>query len=438
MKKKGTVLAAATALGLLPGTAGAFCGVYVGSPGDTMTNRASEVVLARDNGRTTLSLVMDFTGNANDFALLLPVPVVLGPEDVHSVDFQLLDWIAAYSTPRFVEYECESMYETQGPYGVGCGGTLGCDGGYATGAFAPYYDTGTGVTVTSEFSEYGYDFVVLDAEQSDGLVLWLDENGYAVPDGGEAILQEYIDSGTFFLAAKIDMRRVERRGEWLPPIQFVYPSSQLQLPIRIGTISAEGAQDVVMYVLSDIDKGEVGIANYPELEVDTECMARDVDAGDFGSWYSGRIDAAIEKDGAGWVKEYSWDLEPSSDTATMGYHCDPCTASPAAPTQDGSFRAFGLDSMSAHLTRIRMRYTPEQATEDLVLYESGVLDVEQQVRIVSYKQELEFLYPVCDEGFVDNPGTCPDPYTPGTGWPWAASGLLLLGGGVASALRRRA
>lgn len=182
---------------------------------------------------------MDFSGSAQDFALLLPVPVVLGPEDVNSIDYALLDWIAQYSTPRYVEYDCAAMYETEGPYGIGCGGSLGC----ATDArpsFDAYYDTGTGVTVTSEFTEYGYDFVVLDAEQSDGLMLWLDENGYAVPEGGEAILREYIDAGTFFLAAKIDLDRVERRGAWLPPIQFVYPSSQLALPIRIGTISADG------------------------------------------------------------------------------------------------------------------------------------------------------------------------------------------------------
>lgn len=50
MPRQATVLAAAAALGLFPGAAQAFCGVYVGSPGEALANQSSEVVLAREGG----------------------------------------------------------------------------------------------------------------------------------------------------------------------------------------------------------------------------------------------------------------------------------------------------------------------------------------------------------------------------------------------------
>lgn len=420
----------------MPVPAWAFCGAFVGAPGSALVNHSSEVVLARDGDRTTLTLVMDYSGDANNFALLLPVPQVLGPDDVRSIDQALLDWLADYSTPRLVEYSCEDMFEEPAYYGscsmFGCSADYALDG--SAGDYAAY-DSATGVSVASSFREYGYEFVVLDAEESAGLTTWLATNGFALPEGGESILQEYIDGGSYFLAAKIDLDNVEMRDGWLPPIRFTYNSPVFSLPIRIGTISADGVQDVVMYTLtSDVYGGQVGIANYPRITLDTECMPPPEAGDDFSGWFSKEVDAQVAATGAAWLKEYSWDLIP---TAGTGYHCDPCTATPAAPTPDGSFAAFGLPSNSAHITRLRMRYLPEKAVADLTLYESGIAGQTDQLRYVTYKPELEFLYPICDQGFASDPGTCPKPPPEEGSWPWTTSALFMAGAGVAVAKRRR-
>lgn len=210
------------------------------------------------------------------------------------------------------------------------------------------YDTG--VTVESAFIENGCEFVVLSADESTSPFTWLATNGYAVPPGGEAILQEYIDAGVYFLAAKVVLSEVEVIDGWLPPIQLRYDSPFFGLRIRIGTISATGPQDVIIYALTPLEEGEVQIVNYPELPLPNECTW---DGDDFGDWYEGQLQEAWELNGAGRVREYSWDLEP--EAAATGYHCDPCTAMPIAPTQDGSFGDFGLQSRSAHLTRLHMR-----------------------------------------------------------------------------------
>jgi hypothetical protein len=149
------------------------------------------------------------------------------------------------------------------------------------------------------------------------------------------------------------------------------------------------------------------------------------------AWYGRQVESAVaQAGGAAWIKEYSADLVP---TPGVGYHCDPCTAEPAIP--GGTFAPFGLDAASAHLTRLRMRYTPETATADLTLYASGILGASSQLRYVTYAPELEFAFPVCDLGWVENPGECPNDYVAGCTAPVRMSGVGVLLALVA--LRRR-
>lgn len=378
----------------LVSAAHAFCGAYVGAEGENLSNYASEVVVAREGRRTTLTLISDYEGDATEFALLLPVPEVLGPDDVGVVDPALLDWIDLYSVPRQVEYTCESAFSAVTTFGCGFG--FGCSDSSLSGSL----DTGAGVEAS--WSEHGYDFVVLSAEESSGLLGWLETNGYAVPAGGEAILQEYVDAGSYFLAARVSLDGTARDGEWLWPVQLTYETDVFSLPIRIGTISSTGAQELIIYTLTDpTTDGEVGIANYPQLDMPEECMLEE--GVEFADWYANKLAEVHEDGGAGWIKEYSWELVPVVGT---GYHCDPCTAEAVVP--GGTFAPFGRNADNAHLTRLHMRYTPEQATEDLTLYISGVTGVQEQIKVVSPLTQLEGLFPYCTNGWAEDPGECPD------------------------------
>jgi hypothetical protein len=412
----------------------AFCGTFVGAPGASLTNASSQVVLARQAGNTTLTLAVDYTGDASDFAIVLPVPDVLGPEDVKAGDAELITWIEAYGTPRAVAYTCDTLFDLQHT-GMGCGSTLGCAdqsvaGGFSRMGVSDYADDS--VVVEREFTVGVYDIVVLSAEESSDLFTWLRNNGYELPRGGDDILQEYIDAGVYFLAARVSLDAPASGNVWLPPLQLRFPEEAPGLPIRIGTINADGPQEVLIHALTDVSYGgEMGIANYPEVKVDNECMWLGDDGADMATWYAAEVDAAVnEAGGAGWIKEYSADLVPVAGT---GYHCDPCTAEPAIP--GGTFAPLGFDGHAAHLTRIRMRYTAETAVSDLALYESGILGAASQLRYVTYQPELEFAFPVCNEGWVDNPGECPGSYVAGCTAPVPMSGLGVL---VALlALRRR-
>lgn len=412
----------------LVAAAHAFCGTFVGGDGALLANTQSRVVLANDGLVTTLTFAVDYQGAAAEFAMLLPVPQVLGPEDVGTVPAELLTRIDEWSTPREVAYTCDDVVSSSINTG-GCGFALGCAAESALdGAVGDEGATADGsVTVEASFSEAGYEFVVLSAEESAGLQTWLDDNGYALPAGGDAVLQEYIDAGVYFLAAKVALAAADGEVQWLPPIQLRYESSTWSLPIRIGTISAEGTQEVTVFALGDSAQGEVAIANYPEVTVEDECMRPD--AANLGEYYRGRLDEAFAGQ-AGWIQEYSWDLTAN---------CDPCTSAQGLTPEE--LEQLGLMDYHGHLSRMRLRYTPEQATADLALYSSGVLGGAEQIRFIQYAETLEATFPICGEGMVADPaGTClgEDRIAVLGIAAWSPLGLLGAGALVYTLRRRRA
>jgi hypothetical protein len=100
-------LVPATLLGclLVPRLAGAFCGFYVaGSNVDRLENDATTVILVREGTRTVLSMQNNYAGPPEDFALVIPVPTVLGPDDVRVLPPGLFNHVSQITAPRLVEY----------------------------------------------------------------------------------------------------------------------------------------------------------------------------------------------------------------------------------------------------------------------------------------------------------------------------------------------
>src|SRR5438034_8888932 len=82
----------------------AFCGFYVAKADASLFNNSSQVILVRDGERSTITMWSDFKGDVKDFALVIPVPVVLKKEEIKVVERTLFDMLDAYSGPRMVEY----------------------------------------------------------------------------------------------------------------------------------------------------------------------------------------------------------------------------------------------------------------------------------------------------------------------------------------------
>ena len=67
----------------------AFCGFYVAKADATLFNESSQVILARKGRKVTVTMSNDFKGNVSDFAMVVPVPVVLKEEDIRVVNSSL-------------------------------------------------------------------------------------------------------------------------------------------------------------------------------------------------------------------------------------------------------------------------------------------------------------------------------------------------------------
>src|SRR5882724_953512 len=98
------LLAAVLAVGATSLAAHAFCGFYVAGSNQKLFNDATQVTLLRDGTRTVLSMQNDYRGPLDDFAMVVPVPVVLKETDVKVVDPGVFQRLDSLGSPRLVEY----------------------------------------------------------------------------------------------------------------------------------------------------------------------------------------------------------------------------------------------------------------------------------------------------------------------------------------------
>ena len=352
------------ALACLPPAVHAFCGFYVAKADSKLFNRASQVVLAREGNRTVLTMANDYEGEPKDFAIVIPVPTVIKKDAVQVVDKAAIDHLDAYSAPRLVEYFDDDPCNPPVAYAVS-----------AAGAPGRAYDRlsehskALGVKIEEAFSVGEYDILVLSAQESDGLEKWLTENGYKIPKGAGPVLGSYIKQNVKFFVAKVNLARHEAEGfTYLRPLRVEFKTPKFMLPIRLGTVNANGPQELFIYTLTR--KGRVETTNYRTVKLPSDLDVPLYVREEFPRFYRDMFARAVKREDMSVLfTEYSWD---------MGW-CDPCAADPL--TND-ELRKFGADWLHGkgpdrpeqgqiHLTRLHLRYDRAHFPEDLVFQETG-------------------------------------------------------------------
>ena len=187
---------------LFPAKAWAFCGFYVAKADANLYNQASQVAIARNGNQTVLTMANDYQGEVREFALVVPVPVVLEENQVQVGDPRIMERLDAFSAPRLVEYfdpdPCAPMlYEDFG--------AIPAPQAAAENELSRERTEALGVTVEAEFTVGEYDIVILSARESSGLETWLIESGYQIPRGARDLLRPYIRQGMKFFVAKVNL-----------------------------------------------------------------------------------------------------------------------------------------------------------------------------------------------------------------------------------------
>lgn len=221
----------------------AFCGFYVTKADTSIYNKTSQVAIARSGDRTVLTMANDFQGDVSDFAMVVPVPVVLDEKQVTVANSTILDRLDAISAPRLVEYFDEdpcALLERRNESNFN-------DLALPSSAAPVLEGQDLGVTIESSFSVGEYDILILSATESDGLETWLRKNNYQLPNGASDLLRPYIRQGLKFFVAKVNLEEYDQSGfQQLRPLQISYKSPRFMLPIRLGMMNAESEQDLVV------------------------------------------------------------------------------------------------------------------------------------------------------------------------------------------------
>src|SRR4051794_20559165 len=87
-----------------PPSAQAFCGFFVAGSNKQLYNNASHVVLLRKGNHTVMTMSNSYKGPPEDFAMVVPVPVVLQKQQVRTPSAKVFSHIDELTAPRLVEY----------------------------------------------------------------------------------------------------------------------------------------------------------------------------------------------------------------------------------------------------------------------------------------------------------------------------------------------
>ena len=386
-----------------PREAEAFCGFYVAGADTQLYNNATMVVLMRDGTRTVLSMANNYQGPPEDFAMVVPVPVVLQEDDVKVLPPEIFDRVDKLAAPRLVEYWEQDPCNPY-PYYDDMPMEAAMVEDEAAGSGPPPRDFG--VTIEAQFEVGEYQVVILSATESTGLDKWLRMEKYNIPAGAQPLLEPYVQSGSKFFVAKVDSKKVKFDAQgmaMLSPLRFHYDSPEFALPVRLGLINAQGAQDLLVHILARNVRYEV--ANYDNVAIPTNIEVKNEVRERFGSFYASLFDHTLTNNPKAVITEYSWSAGS----------CDPCPEPPLAldelatlgadvlPTFEQAFAKQAVPSdwqwsvpSEFVLTRLHARYDQSSLGEDLV-FQAAPAIVGGREHVVSDDGQLE-------RGAVEEPG----------------------------------
>jgi hypothetical protein len=349
--------------------AAAFCGFYVASGDAKIFNRASKVVIARDEDRTVITMCSDFQGDPSEFAVVVPVPVVPEKSQVHVGDMAWVDHVDAYTAPRLVEYHDPNPCPRGDAIALRAG--VISRGGEASFRMKDVTLMGEQkVAVRARYKVDEYEIVILSATEAQALEGWLKRNGYRIPEKAAPVLATYIKQEMYFFVAKVTVEEQRRRGiTYLRPIQVAFESPRFVLPIRLGMANAQGPQEMFVFTLTR--KGRVEATNYRTVRMPTGMDVPEFVKEMFPDFYL-RLFArqhAREREEAVFL-EHLWVVVPNTPS------CDPCVSPYLTPAELRALGAYwvGLPPKrpgEVVVTRLHVRYDARHFPEDLQLQETG-------------------------------------------------------------------
>jgi len=278
---------AAALVGGLPSAALACGGLFCNAT-QPVNQSAERILFAQeDDGKMHMHVRISYAGPPTDFAWLLPTPPDVETELSSEQLFQALDQQVApiFSIQRQLGETCLDARAAAG---------FEDDSGNGGGPEPP---AAPSVDVLSREAVGPYDRVILRADNVGVLRGWLDENGFAIPEGVDATLTPYIEMGSVFVAIKL--LPGADAGD-VVPLHLSFTSSTAAIPLVPTRVAADPDMGVIVHLLA----GDRAIPkNYAHVQINEAA----IDWLSAGSNYGDVVSAAADEAAGGkaWATDYA-------------------------------------------------------------------------------------------------------------------------------------
>lgn len=203
---------------------GFFCGAQ--TPVD---QAAEEILFALAGDEVTMHVKIAYEGPAEDFSWVVPVAAEPTLEIGTDALFTTLSGLRARWQLTQDTDNC-SMDESA---------ASSTDAGYMGGG---------GVTIISTGAVGPYEQVTLLADDTAGLVDWLNSHNFDISDDFDTAIAPYVASGQYFVALRL--AKDKDAGD-LEPIALTYKGSIASIPIQLTSIAATPDMGLRVYVLGE-------------------------------------------------------------------------------------------------------------------------------------------------------------------------------------------
>ncbi len=198
---------------------------------------AEQIIFRQDGSNITTAVRIRYTGEAENFGWVLPVPNT--PELSLGSD-TLFSQLELATRPQFAlsrsGEECDT--DTNAPTPLATPAASASDGG----------GEADGVVVESQVTIGAFDAQVISGDDSQAVANWLAENNLDLSDRGAELLEPYVDANMKFVVLKL--QNDADVGD-IQPIILNYESDKPMIPIKLTAIAAEEDMGVLVWLISD-------------------------------------------------------------------------------------------------------------------------------------------------------------------------------------------
>jgi len=334
--------------------AAAFNGFFASKQAGPVKSYTTQVVVMKKADTTAVSVMPDYEGPLEGFALAMLVPSDVTVDAATTLKREFVDRIDQLSAPRFHEFweqdPCDPSPPTQEwerNMKVEGGGFLG-GGPVNTGKKAAkelFLD------VQAKQKEGEYKFTVLDSAQNP--INWLTSKGYKSPAGAEDAIKPYLAAGMKTLIAEVDPKRIELVGgdrAQLSPIRYATKQPFETIVTKPGLLGSPGKQELVIYILDPSKRYEA--KNYktmfPPTNVNVDFAVKER----MGEFYAALHDIILEKNPKTFLAEYAWPAE------SCGHPC------PTEPVLIHELLSLGADVFERDVPEAERNPKPPELTKE--------------------------------------------------------------------------